>query len=336
MTNKKKTKRTFSRKKQTTPQVVVSFSPQAAVSLKRNPYHFLLLVIPFMLFFIFLTLLVTNNFLLQQIVQNNPRVASPLITIHPYPQVANLPLVHLSAKAAMVMDVDSFVVVVSKEPQMRLPMASTTKLMTALVALEYFKKDSLLTVKQIFAEGSRLKLQPGQQFYFEDLLYAMLLPSANDAAMVIADNYPGGVPAFVAKMNEKAAMYHLTNTHFVDPTGLEAQDTTTVTDMARLAAIAIQNPTIKQVTGTKETIIADLAGNSYYLSNLNKLLGTNGVTGLKTGTTEEAGEVLVTSVTIDNHAYIIVVMNSKDRFADTTALINFIHQSVKFVMPSLP
>ena len=164
----------------------------------------------------------------------------------------------------------------------------------------------------------------------------MLLPSANDAAMVIADNYPGGVSAFVAKMNEKAATYHLANTQFVDPTGLDAKDTTTVTDMARLAAIAIQNLILKEVTGTKEKIITDLTGNSYYLNNLNKLLGSNGVTGLKTGTTEEAGEVLVTSVTIDNHPYIIVVMNSKDRFADTTALISFIRQNVQFVMPRLP
>lgn len=341
-------KRKFKRKKQQTivvalpqktpqqPSVPQSTTTQKVQASKQTLSPLFLLLIPLLLFISFFLLLVINTVLLQRIVRNTTTVTTPKVTINPYPLVANVPLIPLTAQSAIVMDVNSFVVPFSKNPHEELPMASTTKLMTALVALEYFQKDSVITVKHAFPEGSRLDLQAGQQFAFENLLYAMLLPSANDAAEVIASNYPGGVPAFVARMNEKAKQYHLANTTFVDPTGLDEKDKTTVTDMARLAAIAVQNKTIKAVTGTKEKVITDLAGKQYYLHNLNKLLGIDGVTGLKTGTTDAAGEVLVTSVTIDTHQYIIVVMKSEDRFADTTALISFFRTNVQYITPSLP
>jgi len=202
-----------------------------------------------------------------------------------------------------------------------------------LVALEYFKSNSILTIKSAHVEGTTLGFVPGEQFYFIDLLYAMLLPSANDAAVAIADNYPGGQLAFVAKMNEKASQLHLSNTHFSDPDGLNDDgDYTTATDMARLASAAIQNKAFSEVTGTKQRIIFSLSHlQEYPLTNLNKLLGFNGVTGIKTGTTEGAGEVLVTSTIVNGHTFIIVVMNSEDRFTDTRMLLNFISQQIQFI-----
>jgi len=214
-------------------------------------------------------------------------------------------------------------------------MASTTKIMTALTALQYFKKDSVITVKPGWVEGSQMGLQAGEQYYFGDLLYAMLLPSANDAAQTIAANYPGGVSAFVQKMNENAAMLHLKDTHYADPTGLDDDgDYTTVVDMARLASYAIKNKDLTSVTSTKEKIVTDIGDTrEFTLYNLNQLLGLYGVTGIKTGTTAGAGEVLVTSAVEKGHTYIIVVMNSQQRFVDTQALLNFVNNNVSFITP---
>ncbi len=306
--------------------------------LKKYENDLSLLFIPSILFIVLLILSLVNEHFLQEISHNQILPLDTRTTLHPYPLVdGSIPFLNLSAKTAIVIDADSQVVVFSKNPELRFSMASTTKIMTALTALDYYQPESLLTVDARSVEGSMLGLQQGDTFYFIDLLYAMLLPSANDAAATIAANYPGGVEAFVAKMNEKAAALQLSNTHFADPTGLEDDgDYTTVVDMAHLASFAIENKQFTEVTGTKHKMITNVAKtNQYALSNLNKLLGVDGVTGIKTGTTEGAGEVLVTSTVANGHTYIIVVMNSQDRFADTEMLLTFIAQNVRYIRPTL-
>jgi D-alanyl-D-alanine carboxypeptidase len=297
----------------------------------------LLLFIPVGLFFIFVILILLNNHFLKKIYATQVPIYIEVNKINPYPYVGEMPLLPLSAKAAIVLDSDSQVAIFSKNPNLLFPMASTAKIMTALTAFDYYKYNSVLTIKSSFTEGSILGLQVGDTFYFEDLLYAMLLPSANDAAVAIADNYFAGREAFIAKMNERAQLLNLVSTRFSDPTGLDDDHNyTNVTDMARLASIAIKNEKFAQVTGTKQRIITNTLGTKQYvLTNLNKLLGINGVTGIKTGTTEGAREVLVTSVERDDHTFIIVVMNSEDRFGDTQTLLNFVDQSVQFVAPVL-
>lgn len=239
----------------------------------------------------------------------------------------------VSAKGAIIMDSDSNVVLYSKNPDLRFSTASTTKIMTALIALDYFKLDDILTVKQATEEGSVLGLQQGEQMTFENLLYAMLLPSANDAALTIAQNYPGGSNAFLIKMNQKAQKLNLYNTHYLDPAGLEdIGDYTTAFDLARLASVAIKNDTLRKVVGTQQKVITDVIGaNVYKIENLNKLLGSNGVTGIKTGYTEEAGEVLVTSKLEKGKTIIIVVMGSQDRFSDTQKLLDLISNNLTYL-----
>jgi D-alanyl-D-alanine carboxypeptidase len=300
---------------------------------KKTEKNLALLLIPLILFIIFLLLNAINDYYTREIAKNQLTGFPVETQLSAYPFVNTVPLVALSAKSAIITDSDSQVVLFSKNPGLRFSMASTTKIMTALTALEYYKLNSILTVSHTNVEGSVLRLQLGDQFYFEDLLYAMLLPSANDAAVVIADNYPGGSTAFVARMNEKAKELHLADTHFSDPTGLNDDgDYTTVVDLARLASSAIQNKEFVKITGTKQKIILNVSKTRQYaLANLNKLLGTGGVTGIKTGTTEGAGEVLVTSTKSKDHTFIIVVMNSEDRFGDTQALLSFIDQQVQFV-----
>lgn len=297
-----------------------------------------LALIPLILLAILSILMLLNNHYIKVIADNKVQRVESVMPLQPFPLAENIIPSDLSAKAAIVVDADSQVILVSKNPELRFSMASTTKIMTALTALDYFDEDAILTVKSYGIEGSALGLTLGEQFVMKDLLYALLLPSANDAAVAIADNHPEGREAFVKKMNEKALLLHLSNTHFADPTGLNDDGNyTTVVDLARLGSYAMKNKTFAEVVGTKQKTIYNTSySRQYPLTNLNRLLGTNGVNGIKTGTTEGAGEVLVTSTVFNGHTFIIVVMNSEDRFADTRTLLEFVREKVRYIVPQMP
>jgi serine-type D-Ala-D-Ala carboxypeptidase (penicillin-binding protein 5/6) len=289
---------------------------------------------------ILIMILVTLNVINSQIFTNLAieefHASSVTTKVHPYPFVQQVNQPQITANAAIIVDADSQVILYSKNPQLRFSMASTTKIMTALTGLDYYALDQVLTIRSSGVEGSGLGLVRGDKFRFKDLLYAMMLPSANDAAQAIADNYPGGAEAFIKKMNDKAASLHLTKTHYADPAGLDDDgDYTTVVDLSRLASHAITHPVFTEITSTRFKTISNISYTRQYpLTNLNRLLGTDGVTGIKTGTTEGAGEVLVTSTVKNGHTYIIVVMQSNDRFSDTSALMNFIDTNVKYIEPT--
>jgi D-alanyl-D-alanine carboxypeptidase (penicillin-binding protein 5/6) len=254
-------------------------------------------------------------------------------------QEAKLPIIKtefmpmISATGAIIMDADSKIVLYAKNPDLRSSTASTIKIMTALVALDYFKLSDILTVNKPSDEGSVLGLLEGEKMTFENLLYAMLLPSANDAALTIAQNYPGGEAAFIKAMNAKAKSFELYNTHYSDPAGLADEgDYTTPFDLARLASFAMQNSEIRKIVGTKEQTISDVSNTDVYdLKNLNILLGEDGVNGVKTGYTEEAGQVLVTSKDEQGKTIIIVVMGSTDRFSDTQILLDLVSNNLTYL-----
>jgi D-alanyl-D-alanine carboxypeptidase (penicillin-binding protein 5/6) len=254
------------------------------------------------------------------------------ITNSQYP-VFNSPIdASVSAKAVVIMDKDSKTVLLAKNPNLVFSLASTTKIMTALVSLDYFKLNDILTVQTENVEGVNVGFKVGEKLSFENVLFAMLLPSGNDAALAIAQNYPGGKDAFIKKMNEKAKSLHL-NTNFADSIGLEdSRDFTTPFDLARLAAAAVGNQEFAKIVATKTQEITDITGASRYsLTNLNQLLGIQGVNGIKTGYTTEAGQVLVTSKKEGEHTLIIVVMDSNDRFSDTRNLLNQISGNINYL-----
>lgn len=239
----------------------------------------------------------------------------------------------ISADGAVIMDADSKTVLFAKNQELRFSPASTTKIMTALTALEYFKPNDILIVKTATSDGVVLGLKEGEKMTFENFLYALLLPSANDAALAISENYPGGESAFVNKMNENAKRFNLFNTHYQDPAGLmDDGDYTTPVDLARLASVAIKNPEFAKIVSTKNKIITDVSGgNVYALDNLNKLLGIDGIYGVKTGYTEEAGQVLVTSKLENGHTIILIVMSSADRFLDTQRLLDLVSGNISYL-----
>lgn len=302
--------------------------------LKNNGLKRIYFLLPVLLFTGFLIIFITN-FLLTVWIKSN-QVSAPVVNTSKsfqYPVIKTNFIPKISALGAIIMDADSKIVLYSKNPDLRFSPASTTKLMTALTALDHFKPNDILTVRIASREGSIIGLFSGESLTLESLIYAMLLPSANDAAFTVAQNYPKGYERFIEQMNQKAKDLELLNTHYGDPAGLlDRQNYTTAFDLARLASFAVSNPLIKKVVATKEKIITDTSGTFIYrVENLNELLGVNGVNGVKTGYTEEAGEVLVTSKIEKGKTIIIVIMGSEDRFLDTGKLLDLVDNNLSFL-----
>lgn len=240
------------------------------------------------------------------------------------PRVARqLPII--SARSAIILDPSSGNIIFSKNPNLRFTPASTTKIMTALVALNHYKTNEVLTVSKLDVIGSKIYLLPGEQITVENLLYGLLLNSGNDAAYTLAQNFPGGIKGFVEEMNNTARTLNLTNTYFTDPAGLNDDGNyTTALDLTRLAKEALKNPVFTKIVATREKTVLDVTGKtSHKLTNLNRLLwDVPGVIGVKTGFTQKAGGVLVTLLKNEKQ-FIFVVFKSDDRFADTKSLIKF-------------
>lgn len=282
-----------------------------------------LLIILIILLVIFQILSVSANVVAKNAQVSKVAVASYELPVAPYLFLTSPVSQPVTAQSAIIIDRETKTALFEKNSHVRFSMASTTKLMTALVAVEYFKPSDILTAYTSNVEGVNVGLLLGEKLYFKDALYGMLLPSGNDVALMMAQNYPGGEEAFVKRMNQKAKDFHLVNTHFADPAGLDDDGNYTIaSELAELAAHVSETREISEVTATKEMVISTVDGSqTFVLGNLNRLLGYYGVTGIKTGHTEGAGDVLITSTVLSGHTYIIVVMRSEDRFADTEVLL---------------
>jgi len=250
-----------------------------------------------------------------------------------FPEVKDPKNIFVSTPSYIVYEVQSRVVVSEKNSDLRFSPASSAKIMTALVAMDYYDTSQTLKVPSLASvEGSNMGLFENEEIKIENLLYGLMLPSGNDAAYTLAVNYKSGYEDFVEAMNEKAKLLKLENTLFTDPAGFEDSNYTTAYDMARLGAYAISNTEFAKIVSTKNIIVSDITGKfTHELSNLNELLGINGVDGIKTGFTEEAGGVLVTSVLHEGRHYIIVLFKSDDRFADTRSILESIISSIRLI-----
>lgn len=269
----------------------------------------------------------------------------PLVRAHefedfvpsPYPQkVGTETALTGSADAVVIRDVDSFVSMFELNPNERLKPASITKLMTALVALEYYDPDDVLTVKRLspVEQEAQMGLAVRDQVTVKNLIYGLLVPSGNDAAYTLADNYEGGIENFLFAMNKKAKDLHLDNTHFANPAGFDHADHyTTANDLSLLAAEALKNPMIESAVATRGLTLSDVTGKKKYaVTNVNQLLGAvYGVDGIKTGFTDEAGQCLITSVSRNGHRIIIVLLKSNDRFTDSARLAEWVFRNFNWV-----
>jgi len=232
----------------------------------------------------------------------------------------------LSATAVYAIDLSSMTVLYEKNSQQSLYPASTSKMMTALVALDTFPLEKeLLVSKEATVSGNKLLLKEGQSIKVKDLLAALLIFSANDSAYVLANNDEFGLDNFINKMNQKSSALGLTQTHFVNPAGFDENgQTSTARDLSIIAGELLKHKQLKELVAMQHKQISG-ENWSYDLYNSNQLLGQiQGVSGVKTGTTELAGEVLVTLIERDGHQILITLMNSLDRYQDTSALIAWI------------
>ena len=226
----------------------------------------------------------------------------------------------LSAEKGIVLDANTGRVLFEKNADSQSLIASTTKIMTALVVCEHCNVlDRVRIPKEaVGIEGSSMYLRFGEVLTVQELLYGLMLHSGNDAAVALAIYCGGTVEGFAQLMNDKARLLGMKNSHFVNPNGLDAPGHySTARDLAVLAAYAMDNPIFRQTVSTKQVRIGER-----YLTNHNKLLWrVEGADGVKTGYTKAAGRILVSSATREGRRLICVTINAPDDWNDHAALL---------------
>ena len=227
----------------------------------------------------------------------------------------------ISAASAVLYDPLSGAVLYEKDAGVRRGMASTTKIMTALVALEQYDTEQVVEIQPEWCgiEGSSMYLQAGERLTVSDLLYGLLLTSGNDAATALAGMHPDGPDAFVAQMNKTAADLSLKDTHFDNPSGLDgATHYTTALDLAKLTAKAMENGIFAEIVSTQSASVAERT-----LNNHNRLLADIGACGVKTGYTKACGRCLVSAKEQNGRMLICVTLNAPNDWQDHAALYDY-------------
>jgi len=312
-----------------------------SVKFATKPYVLVsLILIGVLTYFIYVPMF-SNMFIGSQVNQiqlgynNNPDeiptvlgAGSTEVTV-PEKKEESVPFPEVSAKSVLVVDVTSDKVLYSNNPEKKLASASTTKLMTALISLNIYSLEDELTMSKECAEveSTRADLPPGDKFTVETLLNAMLVYSAGDAACLLGT---GKIDSneFLYLMNEMAYDLKMENTFFTNTIGLDGfngAQFSSARDLYILSRATMKNPLLKDIVAKPRVSVASVDGAyTTTLENTNKLLETvpNSV-GIKTGTTQEAGEVFIYEYNKDKVDLIIIVMGSQNRFTDTTNILNW-------------
>ena len=267
-----------------------------------------------------------NNF----IVKNNEllETKSPVI-----------PLIKLTSKPALtapnyiLVDVDTNKILLSQNINQRIFPASTTKLATALTALNLYPLDEVVTVNQEYLTGKVMNLKLHEKITVKSLVSALLVYSANDSAYTLANHYQSGSRGFIDQMNLLMTKHNLNNTHFTNVDGVHDNNHySTVYDLSQLARLSIKNSIVTNFAKTKELVVSDVTNEiKHPLVTTNELLGIiPEINGLKTGWTPEAKGVFIGLIDINGHSVISVVSQSEDRFQDTKILIDWLKQNVSW------
>ncbi len=239
----------------------------------------------------------------------------------------------MSARCAIALDSKSKVVLYEKNAYELVPMASTTKIMTALVALKYGDLDRKLEVssKASSMRGSVVGLRKGEQISTKELIYGLMLRSGNDAAVAIAEGISGSVEEFAKLMNEYAGEIGVINTHFETPHGLDKDEHySTAYDLAVVTAKAKENKLFNEIVSSKDVDGKTLGFTRSY-HNINKILWQMPeATGVKTGYTGKAGKCLVSSANIQGNDVIVVVLNCTERWKESIKIFDYVNKNYEF------
>ncbi|MBE5758603.1 MAG: D-alanyl-D-alanine carboxypeptidase [Clostridiales bacterium] len=231
-------------------------------------------------------------------------------------------------KSAALMEVSSGRLLFGKNEHEKLPMASTTKIMTCILALEMGRQEEIVTVSKNAAgvEGSSMYLAHGEKLPLIELLYGLMLSSGNDAAVAIAEHIAGDVKSFAELMNRKAAVLGAENTHFVTPNGLhDDAHYTTAYDLALISCYAMKNETFRKIVNTQSHHIpAGEQNREHWLKNKNRILSEyDGGCGIKTGFTKKAGRCLSAAAERNGMQLVAVVLNDGDMFGSCKMLLDY-------------
>lgn len=251
--------------------------------------------------------------------------SSPVVKLASKPQT--------TAQNYILVDLETNKILISKNSEEKIYPASTTKLITALTALNIYPLDEVVSINEEYMEGQNMGLKIGEKITIKSLVSALLVYSANDAAFTLAKQHPQGFDGFVRQMNLLVKKYNLKNTNFVNVDGLQNENHySTVYDLSQIGRIAVQNNIVKNTVKNKEITISSVDGsNQHYLVSTDELLATTPeIEGLKTGWTPEAKGCFVGLINLNGHYLISVVAQSDDRFQDTKNILDWAKQNVSW------
>ncbi|MBV9547754.1 MAG: D-alanyl-D-alanine carboxypeptidase, partial [Chloroflexi bacterium] len=240
----------------------------------------------------------------------------------------------VTAEHVAVVDDASAKLLYSQDPFARVAPASITKIVTTIVALEHVPDINTVYTTSVSSAAlaacdgsSTMGLEPEDHVKLETLLYGMMLPSGNDAAEQVAESLAGSRDTYVGWMNQEVSSLHLRDTHFVTPSGMDADNHySSAYDMALLARYAMQNPEFRSIVATSSKVDDD-----YYMHNLNPLLGVYaGADGVKIGYTDIAGRTIVASATRDGHRVYVSLMHSRNLSGDCIALFDWVWKAFRW------
>jgi len=232
------------------------------------------------------------------------------------------------AQAAIIYDVGSGTTLYAKGQNLALPVASLTKLVTALVIMQNHSPDEIVTIPQdlppLGLADQKIGVVPGQKFKLSELMKALLIYSANDVANSLAIWDSGSIDKFSTKMNAEAQQWGMSKSNFVNPTGLdETNHTSSAQDLLIVSRVLLQNKPFAKIVNTSSATIYDEAGKPFVITTTNKDLSLSYVYGIKTGLTDLAGECLILLAQKSGHEIITVVLNSPNRFQDSKNMVNY-------------
>ncbi|MCC7288904.1 D-alanyl-D-alanine carboxypeptidase [bacterium] len=233
----------------------------------------------------------------------------------------------IQAKAALIYDVNSAQILAERNATEKIPVASLAKIVTATIILQNHQKDDIVTIPNNLTVGTDVQgigVKPGEQFTVHEALRALLVYSAGDMAEALAIWDAGSTAAFAEKMNTTARTWQLQNTRFTNPIGLDDPNQySSARDLLTLTLITLHSPEFRTIINTQRANVKNTAGKVYAVNNTNELLAVPYIYGVKTGTTANAGETLITLARQQNHEIICIVLNSPNRFQESKNMVDW-------------